>query len=112
MGGRTCGRRAAHACFRRGLAAMCGRLSPLGSEQVFRHDALLYSDEEQFLAGVIPFIEGALEADDPIVVALDRNKIGLVKSELGDDAGRVHFADMHEFGLNPARLIPAWRGSE
>ena len=88
---------------------MCGRLSPLGSEQVFRHDALLYSDEEQFLAGVIPFIEGALEADDPIVVALDRNKIGLVKSELGDDAGRVHFADMHEFGLNPARLIPAWR---
>ena len=93
----------------RGLAAICGRLSPPGPEQVFRHDALLYSDEEQFLAGVIPFIQGALEADDPIVVALDRQKIGLVRSELGGDAGHVYFADMHELGVNPARLIPAWR---
>jgi anti-sigma regulatory factor (Ser/Thr protein kinase) len=84
-------------------------LSPLGPEQVFRHDALLYSDEEQFLAGVIPFIQGALEADDPIVVAVDCQKIGLVRSELGGDAGRVYFADMHEVGVNPARLIPAWR---
>jgi anti-sigma regulatory factor (Ser/Thr protein kinase) len=93
----------------RGLAAICGRLSPSGSEQAFRHDALLYSDEEQFLAGVIPFIHSALEAGDPIVVALDRGKIGLVNSVLGVDAGPVHFADMHELGLNPARLIPAWQ---
>jgi anti-sigma regulatory factor (Ser/Thr protein kinase) len=84
-------------------------LSPQGSEQHFRHDALLYSGEEQFLAGVIPFIQAALEADDPIVVALDRAKIGLVRSELAGDAGPVHFADMHEVGANPARLIPAWR---
>jgi anti-sigma regulatory factor (Ser/Thr protein kinase) len=93
----------------RGRSAISGRLSPQGSEQAFRHEALLYSGEEQFLAGVIPFIQGALEAGDPIVVALDRTKLGLLRSELADDGGSVHFADVHEVGANPARLIPAWR---
>jgi anti-sigma regulatory factor (Ser/Thr protein kinase) len=88
---------------------MCGGLSLPGSEQAFRHDALLYSGEEQFLAGVIPFIQDALEAGEPIVVALDRTKLELVSSELGGDAGHVYFADMHEVGVNPARLIPAWQ---
>jgi anti-sigma regulatory factor (Ser/Thr protein kinase) len=94
---------------RGGRSAISGRLSPQGPEHAFRHDALLYSGEEQFLAGVLPFIHGALTAGDPIVVALDRAKIGLLRSELAADAGPVHFADMHELGANPARLIPAWR---
>jgi anti-sigma regulatory factor (Ser/Thr protein kinase) len=93
----------------RGLAAISGSLSAPGSEQVFRHEALLYSGEQQFLAGVVPFIQGALAAGDPIVVAVDRAKIGLLSAELAGDAQRVHFADMREIGANPARLIPAWR---
>jgi anti-sigma regulatory factor (Ser/Thr protein kinase) len=84
-------------------------LSAPGSGQVFRHEALLYSGEQQFLAGVVPFIRDALAAGDPVVVAVDTDKIRLLAAELAGDAGRVHFADMREVGANPARLIPAWR---
>jgi anti-sigma regulatory factor (Ser/Thr protein kinase) len=78
------------------------------AEPVFRHEALLYAGDEQFLSGVLPFIEDALTAGDPVVVAVDEAKVGLLSSQLGVDAEHVHFADMHEVGANPARLIPAW----
>jgi anti-sigma regulatory factor (Ser/Thr protein kinase) len=91
------------------LAAISGSLSAAASEQSFRHEALLYDGEDQFVAGVLPFIQDALAAGDPIVVAVDEAKIELLSSELAGAAGEVHFADMREVGLNPARLIPAWR---
>lgn len=88
--------------------AISGSLSAATPEHVFRHEALLYAGDEQFLAGALPFIRDALTAGDPVVVALDEAKIGLVRSELGGDAEQVHFSDMREVGANPARLIPAW----
>ena len=91
------------------LAATSGSLSAPGTEHALRHEALLYAGDDQFAAGVLPFIEDALAARDPIVVAVDEAKIELLRRELGVDARRVHFADMREVGLNPARLIPAWR---
>jgi anti-sigma regulatory factor (Ser/Thr protein kinase) len=78
-------------------------------EGTFRHDALLYDGDEAFLAGALPFIYAGLEAEDPVVVAVDRAKIGLLKSELGGDAGDVQFANIREIGSNPARLIPVWK---
>jgi anti-sigma regulatory factor (Ser/Thr protein kinase) len=108
MGGLPCGDAAARACLADGRAAIRGSLSAADSE-VFRHEALLYAGEEQFLAGALPFIQDALAAGDPIVVAVDQAKIGLLRAELAGDAEHVHFADMREIGLNPARLIPAWR---
>jgi anti-sigma regulatory factor (Ser/Thr protein kinase) len=90
------------------LAAISGSLSA-PAEQAFRHEALLYDGEEQFLAGALPFIRDGLAAGDPVVVAVDQAKIELLGSELAGDAQYVHFADMREVGANPARLIPAWR---
>ena len=91
------------------LAATSGSLSAPGAEHALRHEALLYAGDDQFAAGVLPFIEDALAARDPIVVAVDEAKIELLRRELGVEARHVHFADMREVGLNPARLIPAWR---
>ncbi|MDX6604446.1 MAG: hypothetical protein QOF23_955, partial [Solirubrobacterales bacterium] len=31
----------------------------------FRHEALIYTDEEGFLAGAVPFVREALEAEEP-----------------------------------------------
>jgi anti-sigma regulatory factor (Ser/Thr protein kinase) len=91
------------------LAAISGRVSPGGRDEGFRHEALLYDGDDEFLAGVLPFVESALVAGDPVVVALDESKIELVRGALASDAAKVHFSDMREVGLNPARLIPAWR---
>jgi anti-sigma regulatory factor (Ser/Thr protein kinase) len=84
-------------------------VSPVGTERLFRHEALLYAGDDQFLAGVLPFVESALVAGDPVVVAVDESKIELVRDALASDAAQVHFSDMRDVGLNPARLIPAWR---
>lgn len=78
-------------------------------EQGFRHDAFMYEGEQAFLAGALPFIHAGLEAGDPVIVAVDRVKIGLLRSELGSDADDVQFANIREIGSNPARLIPAWK---
>jgi anti-sigma regulatory factor (Ser/Thr protein kinase) len=75
----------------------------------FRHEAMLYGDEHDFLDGTLDFIGKGLSADEPILVVLGALKIDALKTELGDDAARVRFADMAEVGANPARIIPAWR---
>jgi anti-sigma regulatory factor (Ser/Thr protein kinase) len=90
-------------------AAISGSVSSARTEEAFRHEALLYAGDDEFLAGVLPFVESALVAGDPVVVALDESKIELVRGALESDAAKVHFSDMREVGLNPARLIPAWR---
>lgn len=76
---------------------------------VFRHEALLYRGEQGFVDAVLPFIQDAVQADDPILVVVSARKIALLRQALGADAGRVQFADMLEVGRNPARIIPVWR---
>lgn len=107
----TCGARGAGASLGREPGATTGSagLSTGVAERAFRHDALLYDGDEQFMAGAMPFIQAALDADEPILVAVDQAKIDLLRSALAGDADLVQFADMHEIGANPARLIPAWR---
>src|SRR5947208_14035636 len=81
----------------------------LAGTATFRHEALLYSGQEGFLAGTVPFIRGALEADEAVLALVSGPKVELLREELGDDARDVEFADMRAVGNNPARIIPAWR---
>ncbi len=74
----------------------------------FRHEALLYSGEEAFVNGVLPFLHEGIAADEPILVVESRQKIGLLRSRLQGEADHVMFADMADVGANPARIIPAW----
>jgi anti-sigma regulatory factor (Ser/Thr protein kinase) len=75
----------------------------------FRHEALIYADAEEFLAGTVPFLRGALEAGEPALVAVSQARTGLLEGELGADAAEIRFADMETLGRNPARIIPFWR---
>ena len=77
-------------------------------EESFRHEAVLYLGEEEFLADTLPFVAEGLDAGEPIMVAVEQPKIELLKRELGADASRVRFRDMLELGRNPARIISAW----
>lgn len=74
----------------------------------YRHEALFYVGEDQFMQGTLPFIRGALAAEEPILVVLGAEKTGALRQELGGDGEAVLFADMTEVGANPARIIPAW----
>lgn len=75
----------------------------------FRHEALVYAGMDGFLDGTVPFIEEGAEAGEPTLVIVSDEKIALLRRALGRAARHVAFADMGEVGVNPARLIPAWR---
>jgi anti-sigma regulatory factor (Ser/Thr protein kinase) len=74
----------------------------------FRHEAMFYADDEEFIDGTASFIRDGLEHDEPTLVVLAGAKIEALRSELNGSADRVMFADMAEVGSNPARIIPAW----
>jgi anti-sigma regulatory factor (Ser/Thr protein kinase) len=75
----------------------------------FRHEALFYRGEEEFLAGTVPFIRDAVTANEPVLVAVHPAKAEWIRAELNGDAEAVQFVDMPKLGHNPARIIPAWR---
>ena len=80
-----------------------------GAQEGFHHEALFYANEDEFLAGTGAFVREGLESDEPILVALSAPKADALRSELGAESERVHFADMAALGRNPARILPAWR---
>src|SRR4051794_37489331 len=87
-----------------------GVMNAAASDQsrAFVHEAFLYRDPEEFLRGTLEFVRGGVEADEPVFVVLNAEKIARLREALGEDAHRVLFADMAEVGANPARIIAAW----
>jgi anti-sigma regulatory factor (Ser/Thr protein kinase) len=85
------------------------RGSRLARGRGFHHETLFYSGEDGFLSGTLPFIRGALAADEPVLVAVSKVRMELLREALSHDASRVGFTDMRVLGSNPSRLIPAWR---
>jgi anti-sigma regulatory factor (Ser/Thr protein kinase) len=84
--------------------------SPRPSEGArFRHDALFYDGTEDFVVQTVPFIREGVDAGEPILVVVDAEKIARLRAELDGSADLVRFADMASVGMNPARIIPAWR---
>ena len=79
------------------------------AEVELRHEALLYAGSAAFLDGTLRFIGEGLSANEPMLVAVSPAKIESLRQNLGTDADRVCFANMHEIGANPARIIPFWQ---
>jgi anti-sigma regulatory factor (Ser/Thr protein kinase) len=75
----------------------------------FRHEALFYAGDEDFVARATPFLREGVERGEPILVVVSAARIAMLRDGLGSDAGGVSFADMAAVGANPARIIPAWR---
>jgi anti-sigma regulatory factor (Ser/Thr protein kinase) len=80
----------------------------LSGKQAFSHEAFFYAGEEEFLAGIVPFVRDAIAADMPVLVAVDSAKIQALEAELNGQSEAVQFADMEQIGQNPACIIPAW----
>ena len=75
----------------------------------FHHEALLYADQDAFLAGTVPFLEEGLFGGERMLVALGADRIAALMAALERRADCVRFADMAHVGANPARIIPVWR---
>jgi anti-sigma regulatory factor (Ser/Thr protein kinase) len=75
----------------------------------FRHDALFYDGAEDFVSKTVPFIRDGVDAGEPVLVVVAADKVIRLRQELDGRADLVRFADMARVGVNPARIIPAWR---
>jgi anti-sigma regulatory factor (Ser/Thr protein kinase) len=75
----------------------------------FHHEAVFYASDEEYVAGLLPDLRAAIDADGAILVAVAADKAQLLGGALGAGADRVRFTDMERLGRNPARIIPAWR---
>ncbi|MET8360265.1 sensor histidine kinase [Micromonospora sp. NPDC005171] len=70
------------------------------------HPALFYRDDEEYLAGTVPFIQAGLAADEPALVAVPADNLDRIRAALGSDAARVQLHDMTVAGRNPGRILP------
>ena len=77
----------------------------------FRHEALFYSSDAEFIAGTLPFVSEGCEAGERVLVAHDANGSSSSRLALGSHghADSVSFLEFDELGRNPARIIPVWR---
>ena len=72
----------------------------------FRHEAIVYRGESQFLERVVPFVREGLAAGEPTLVMVNRQKIQALREIIGADRdGLVEYRDMEFVGANPARII-------
>jgi anti-sigma regulatory factor (Ser/Thr protein kinase) len=71
------------------------------------HQALFYRDWDQYLDGVLGFIEPALARDESVAIAVPEPRLSGLRAELGQRASRVEWIDMAELGRNPGRIIHA-----
>jgi len=76
----------------------------------FQHQALIYKGEDEYLAGTIPFLEAALEAEEPTLVAVGPVQNEWLQRALAEEDRReIRFLDIETVGRNPASIIPLWR---
>ncbi len=74
----------------------------------FQHEALFYADEQELLAGTLPFLSAGVEAGEAMLVAMPQASLRVLMGELNGEAEHIQFVDMQELGRNPARIISAW----
>jgi anti-sigma regulatory factor (Ser/Thr protein kinase) len=75
----------------------------------FRHEAFLYSGDDEFLRGITRFVSDGVARDDALLVVLDAPKLDRIRGALDGNASSIEFADMRTVGHNPALILQAWR---
>lgn len=72
------------------------------------HETALYGSDDEFLSIVVPFLEGAVQAGEPAVVALGEANEQLVRAAMSD-ASSLSFTDGDVHYARPASAIKAYR---
>jgi anti-sigma regulatory factor (Ser/Thr protein kinase) len=81
-----------------------------GKSLGFRHGALIYEGEAEFIESVGTFVREGIEADESVMVVVPgADRIDGLRVALGEAAAGVEFADMLDIGRNPATILPLWR---
>jgi DNA-binding GntR family transcriptional regulator/anti-sigma regulatory factor (Ser/Thr protein kinase) len=73
-----------------------------------RHGALIYSADDDFLAGAAPFAEEGLDADERVLAVTTDENIELLRRALGPRADEVEFRRSREWYFTPSHTVLAY----
>ncbi len=73
----------------------------------YRHEAVLWSSDAEFVRSAAAFIIDGLEFGEPVMVATVPSRLDALRRVVGARAD-VRFVDMTMMGANPSCIIPAW----
>jgi anti-sigma regulatory factor (Ser/Thr protein kinase) len=73
------------------------------------HMSLLFHGDDEYIGGVVPFVEQGLAANEPALMFAPIANLELVQAGLHGSADRVTFLDASDVARNPARIIPSAR---
>ncbi len=71
------------------------------SNENFRHDAAVYSDDDEFLAMAVPFVSDGVDRGEPVLVTTTPANIDLLHDALGTRASAFDHAETAYFGRRP-----------
>lgn len=77
---------------------------------MLEHRGLLFGSDEEFVAAVAPFLREGIERSEAALAVISTAGIELIRDELGDDAGRVEFADAADWYSSPVEAEQRFRG--
>jgi anti-sigma regulatory factor (Ser/Thr protein kinase) len=81
-------------------------VEPPGTPTTLEHEAFLYSDSASYCAGLVPFIREGLARGEPVLAAVPKRGLDLLRSALDErELDRVTTTDMSVVGRNPGRII-------
>ncbi|HEX3790836.1 MAG TPA: sensor histidine kinase [Pseudonocardiaceae bacterium] len=84
------------------------RSGPVPHHRGYLHETAFYGSDEEFLAIVLPFVTGGVEAGEPTVVALAEHNAKLLHGELPRVAG-ITFMPATDQYARPATAIRGYR---
>lgn len=75
---------------------------------VFRHEALFYAGDRDFVSHAVPFIDAGVANGEPVLVLVPAPKLALLRERIPTPAPGVVFGDMERIGRNPNCIIAVW----
>jgi transcriptional regulator with XRE-family HTH domain len=73
------------------------------------HRGLLYSSDDEFLAGTVPFLARGVERAERVLVVLPERPSGLLRDGLGGSASAITFEDASQWYRSPIEAVDRYR---
>jgi anti-sigma regulatory factor (Ser/Thr protein kinase) len=74
----------------------------------FRHNALVYDSQDEYLAVAVPFLTEGVEAGEGAIVAHTKPGLAVMREALGPAAAEVTFVDVSSAYTRPAQTLAAY----
>jgi anti-sigma regulatory factor (Ser/Thr protein kinase) len=76
--------------------------------EAFRHSALVYESQDEFLVQAVPFLTDGIEEGEGAIVAHTKPGLAMLREALGPEAAHVMFVDVSSAYTRPARTLAAY----